>query len=531
MSFAEFARNIALPLSAAQAAFAAVAFDDSSLHELRPELRDLAAELFGDSVDEIPQGARSTICLVAGRGGGKSRLAGAYLVWRALTADLSSLSPGETAYALTIAPDKDLASIALSFARGLLESGPFAGMVESETTDSIVLRRPDGHRVSIEVFTASAGGKSVRGKTIIAAVLDEAGFFGRAGASVSAEDNFAAIVPRLVRGGKVIITCTPWLRSGLLWDLYDQNFGKPGAALVALAPTALFRGDDPDTMAMIAREYERDPDTARRELGAEWLSAGTGNLFDPSALESSIVEHVPKATHGRISIGGDIGLVQDPTAFVVLQRPIGTDEIRVLDVLELKPKRGAPVELENVVRAAAGLCQQYGVRRIHVDHHSLAQAREWASKLGAKIVFEPASESGDRRQLRFQRMADAVKRNRLQIPKAFAPLADQLGSLVASPRAKGGFSFEAPRRAGSHADSAMACILAAESLLADGAHLESLRQLAGNPLRAGVRLMSFGAAFGHEATESSYAAMRGAIEASSGFCPKCGHRSYSRCCV
>jgi len=484
LNFLTFCRQINFPLSAGQAALAAVAFDGLAIGDLPADLAAPALELFGGAID-VPTSARSTIAIVAGRGGGKSRLAGAYLLWRSLFAPLS-LGAGELGYAITIAPDRALAGISLDFARGVLESSKFARAIESETAESLVLKRPDGVRVAIEVFSASAGGKAVRGKTIVAAVLDESAFFYDSSKAVNAADIFRAIVPRLVRGGAVVLASTPWLRNGLLWELFDANFGKPRTALVAHAPTLALRGDDPDVVAMVAREAERDPDNARRELGAEWLALGAGNLFDPASLEASLVDAADRLPSGMVSIGGDIGLVNDPTGFVAVQRtPAGM--LNVLDVVELRPKRGKPIELEQVVRHAAQLCDSYRVRKVRVDHHSLTQAREWATKLRLHVTFEPASE-GAARQLRFQRLADAVKVGKLAIPRTFAALTEQLGSLIATPKTQGGFSFEAPRRSGHHADAAMATILACEPLLAFSSHLDGLRRLAENRQRAANRL-------------------------------------------
>lgn len=491
-TFLQFCDSIGLTLTPGQRVFAAIAFDRASIDALPEDDQGLARKIFGgDFPSVVPAIAYSTIVPVLGRAVGKTTLGGVYLFWRGLVADLRRLAPGELAFALCVAPDVDTARQTLTAARSVVERRPaLASCIESDTTDTLMLRRPDGRCVSIEVFAASAGGKSIRGRSIVGAVFDESAFFRDASASVNDVQLYQAAIPRLLEGGAILLPTTPWLRSGLTWGLFDSDFGKPKVAVVAHASTSLMRTDDPDLLARVDAARERDPINAAREFDAEWLPIGAGNLFDPVALQDSHVDHVDRHGHGEISIGGDFGLTSDPTAFVVSQKcwtTAGfTDSINVLEVVQLKPARGKPIELERVVRTAAELCSTYGTRKVRVDNWSLAQAREWASKLNLKIVFEAASE-GDDRQLRFQRAADAFKAGRVKIPRAYPELTEQLSSLVATPRVGGGYSYSAPRRSGSHADAAMAALLSFEPLFTPAAW-EAWRKLPGNEQRAANRM-------------------------------------------
>jgi hypothetical protein len=487
-SFLQFAAAIELPLTPAQRVYCAVAFDRTPIAELDPGDQALAHQLFGADVGEIPPLAYGTLVMLFGRASGKTSLAGAYLVWRALVADLSKLAPGELGYSVIVAPDLETGRQTLSFARSVFErSEGLSRYLESDTSDTLLIARPDGHRVAVQVFAASAGGKALRGRSIIDAVLDESAFFRDSSATINDQHIFDAIVPRLL--GAILCPTTPWTQTGLVWKLFDANHGKPSTALVARAPTALMRPDDAALLARLDAARELDPVSAARELDCEWLPTGSGNLFDATALAASIVDYTDRAAHGTISIGGDLGLLNDPTAFVVIQKGLDKqgdshDRLRVLEVVELKPRRGAPLELERIVRRAADLCIKYNVSKIRVDHHSLAQAREWASKLSLPVGFEAASEAREDRELRFQRLVDSVKRGKLLIPREHRNLVEQLGSLVATPRPGGGHAFTAPRRAGTHCDAAMACVLACEPLVEGPSFAEALAR---NPGRAMAR--------------------------------------------
>src|SRR5690606_22655097 len=106
--------------------------------------------IFGD-VDVVPLVARDVLFAVCGARAGKTYVLGAlYSLWRALVADLSTLAAGELACALIVAPDLRLARQALRYALGACKSVPaLAALIQSETTDGFVIKRPDGHLVSI----------------------------------------------------------------------------------------------------------------------------------------------------------------------------------------------------------------------------------------------------------------------------------------------------------------------------------------------------------------------------------------------
>lgn len=81
------------------------------------------------------------------------------------------------------------------------------------------------------------------------------------------------------------MSSTPWAESGLLFDEFTRNFGSPITAIAAHAPTLLM---NPSKAIEVAREVERDPENARREFGAEFLSVGSGLFFDNAAVTRAL---------------------------------------------------------------------------------------------------------------------------------------------------------------------------------------------------------------------------------------------------
>src|SRR5262245_49784831 len=98
LTFVAFVEQVlGVRLTPAQAVLSLVAFDGVEPGDLVGDERELALRLFGP-VDSIPPEARAVLVAVCGARSGKSYLLGAlYSLWRTLTADLSTLAPGEQA--------------------------------------------------------------------------------------------------------------------------------------------------------------------------------------------------------------------------------------------------------------------------------------------------------------------------------------------------------------------------------------------------------------------------------------------------
>ena len=111
--------------------------------------------------------------LVVGRRGGKSFVLAVIATFLACFKDWRPyLAPGEVGTIMIIAKDRAQARSIKRYVSGLLrETSMLAPLIESETAEGVHLR----NRVVIEVHAASF--RSVRGYTVIAALLDEIAFW------------------------------------------------------------------------------------------------------------------------------------------------------------------------------------------------------------------------------------------------------------------------------------------------------------------------------------------------------------------
>lgn len=281
MTFTDFIRG--WHPTPAQRVLWAVGADGEDPASMSPDDRDIADILFG-GIDTVPAAARKNFTVVAGARSGKTLFASLRLLHLALTTPLR-LALGEQAACIYVAPDLRLARQALRYAVGALKEVPaLAKLIESETADGIVIRRTNKTAVSLECLPAARGGAATRGRSLVGAVCDELAFFRDESAVVNDLEVVRSITPRIVPGGQMIIISTPWAEGGLLYELHRDNFGEPKRALVAHAATTMMR---PELHDLVEQERETDPDNARREFDAQFLTGGSELFFDTASIDAA----------------------------------------------------------------------------------------------------------------------------------------------------------------------------------------------------------------------------------------------------
>ncbi len=470
LPFTAFARDVLrLRLTRGQRVLARVAFDDVDPCDLEGDERELARQIFGD-VETVPPHARQLVALELGRNSGKTTIVAAYQVYSAVTADLSTRGPGDVPVAVYIGPRKETAAVSIRVARELVRharAGSLERLVESEAVDGFTLRRPDGRLVAVEAFAASSGGASVRSRSILSFVLDEAQFFRSDSASaVTDRDSYQAMSPRLM--GKGIFISTPWPTPTLMAELMAKNFEAPTIALAARAPTMLMRDGDPTVAATIARERAIDADNAAREFDCDMSAIGAENFFDGRAIAAAVVLDramtITAAARSRVALGADIGLIRDSSTIAAIARL--EDRYSLLELQELRPSKGEPLKLSHVVATFAEVTRRHGQRSFIADGHVREPAREFAQ--AEKISIDAAPEGREGKERTYLAVRKLFTEGRIQIPN-HPRLIAQLGSVVSKAAAGGGLSFSIPRRVGTaHGDLVSAFVLAAHHLEATG---------------------------------------------------------------
>ncbi len=422
-------------------------------------------EHFGCVVSELPDSPPRTVAAeTGGRVGKTSRWLATKALHAAWTVDLPTLRRGEVASALLVAPDLKLARQILSFVVGYVEDSKILtrALVEPPTKDSVEFRRPDGKRVRVEVLSASRGGRSVRGRTLVFAGLDEACFFyDETSGIINDADVYRAVLQRVVPGGQVWIVSTPWLADvGLLEAIIGKNWGCHEHALVARGGTRAFNPSW-DPSGEIERDLRaQDPDAAAREIDGLPTAGGAGTFFDASAITACVDETIhlpmpaPKGAH--VSFGADLGFVSDSSALVGAART--GDRVAIVSIDEIRPTRGSPLKPGRVIDSFAAVIEGYGGNGFTADGHYRESAKEHMEPTGLRLLDAPGGADG-----KFNVYVHARKlihEGRVRLPN-HARLLTQLRTVVARDMPGGGVKISIPRRRGAgHGDVCSAFVLA-----------------------------------------------------------------------
>ena len=187
---------------------------------------------------EAPTEAATEAWFICGRRSGKDVKASALAAWLATFGAeqmgfLSKLVKGETGVVQLIAVDRRQAKVCLSYLRAYFEQPLLAQMVAKSTAEGLELTNGLG----IEITTNDVG--TVRGRTVVAAVLDEVAFWRSDSSANPDKAVYDAVKPAMVTipGAMLIGISSPYARRGLLWSKHKAHYGKPGKTLVVQAPT------------------------------------------------------------------------------------------------------------------------------------------------------------------------------------------------------------------------------------------------------------------------------------------------------
>jgi hypothetical protein len=159
---------------------------------------------FGTEAEQLAHVLPTLVVLACGVRAGKSWLASCAALHATLTADLSRLKPHELPRFAIVGPDLDAATATFTILKGIVESSPLLRslLATEPSTDTLVIRRPDGRRVEICVVAAARGGRTVRNRWLVGFILEEVAQIGVeiVGAAVNAEEILRAAETRLLPG-------------------------------------------------------------------------------------------------------------------------------------------------------------------------------------------------------------------------------------------------------------------------------------------------------------------------------------------
>jgi hypothetical protein len=317
-----------------------------------------------------PPGGFHESWLVCGRRAGKSFVLALIAVFIACFHDWSPyLTPGERGGLMIVATDRRQARTIFRYLRALIGGVPLlASMIERETADAIDL----SNGVTIEILTASF--RSVRGYTLIAALLDELAFWRSDESANPDTEILEAIRPAMasVPGAMLLCASSPYARRGALWNAHKRHFGKPGSVLVWQADT---RTMNPTiSQELIGEAYEDDPASAAAEYGAEFRT-DVETFVSREVVEAAIVP-------GRFELppvsGVNYHAFVDPSggSSDSMTLAIGHRDQNGVAIVDAIRERRPPFSPETVCSDFCMLLRSYHIRKVCGDRFAGEWVRE-----------------------------------------------------------------------------------------------------------------------------------------------------------
>jgi hypothetical protein len=321
--------------------------------------------------------------------GGKSAVSALVAVYLACFRDYKEfLSPGEYGTVMVMAGDRRQARVVFGYIRAMLGDNPvFARLIKGETAESITL----SNRVRIEVHTASY--KSIRGYTVLAAVLDEIAVWQSDGSNPDAEV-VTAVRSRFatIPNAMLVAISSPYARSGELWETYDRHFGDKGSSDMFVWQAATRDMNPSVSEAHVARQYERDVQKARAEYGGEFRT----DVERYVPLEVVRRCTVDKRTHLPPMVNVTYRAFVDPSG--------GRSDAMVLAIAHASPKGQnviidvlksfkAPFVPSKAIASLVAILKEYSCHRVHGDRYGGEWPREGFRAAGIDYQLHAKSKS------------------------------------------------------------------------------------------------------------------------------------------
>lgn len=339
-------------------------------------MTDAEVEFFRTVADRDPPKTQvRELWIIVGRRGGKDSIASLIAAHSAALFHQSDrLRPGERAVVMCLACDKGQARIILDYTRSYFTGiDMLKGMIQRETNEGFELSN------NVDISIATNNFRAVRGRAVLAAVLDEVAFYQSDTSASPDVETYRALVPGLATlpGAILIGISSPYRRAGLLYQKYKEHFGKAGDVLVVKAPSKLLN----PTLdgRIIEQALNDDPASAK----AEWLGEfrdDVGGWLPTEVIEAAvdvgITVRPPRKNFKYVSFCDPSGGARDSFTCAVAH---AENDVAVLDCLiEIK----APFNPSEATATIAATLAEYGLRSTIGDRYAAAWVTDGFARVG-----------------------------------------------------------------------------------------------------------------------------------------------------
>jgi len=320
---------------------------------------------------DVPDGGFTEAWLICGRRAGKSFVISLVAVFLATFIDWRPyLQHGERGTIAILAKDRQQSQTIFRHITALIERVKvLRPLITRKTNELIEL----ANGINIEIATASY--QTIRGRTVIAGLLDEMAFWNSEGSNPDSAI-LSALRPSMgtVPGSVLLCASSPYARKGALYDHHAKHYGKDGSdVLLWQSPT---RTMNPTfKQSIIDDAMEKDEADARAEYLAEFRN-DLQSYVDQAVIDSLIVA-------GRHELAPMAGV--DYHGFVDPAGGSGSDSM----TMAIAHKEGSNVVIDCVREVKPGFSPQAVVEQFVAVFQSYRITQIYGDNWGGLFVREP----------------------------------------------------------------------------------------------------------------------------------------------
>jgi hypothetical protein len=217
----------------------------------------------------LPKKRVRELWIVAGRRGGKSRMAAALACYYALFEKHPKLVAGERGMVLVLAASREQAQVVFQYTLAFLnESAVLKKEVVATTQSEIRLRN------GIVIAIHSNSFRTVRGRTLLACIFDELSFWRDDQSATPDKEVYSAVLPALITtNGMLVAISSPYRKAGLMHAKHKQYFGTDSDDTLVVQGSTLTFNRTLDEKA-IAAQQEADPEAGSGTSPSRTIALG-----------------------------------------------------------------------------------------------------------------------------------------------------------------------------------------------------------------------------------------------------------------
>ena len=232
-------------------------------------MSDGEREFFRTIAERDPPTSRvRELWIIAGRRAGKDSIASVIAAHSAALFNQNGrLRRGERALVMCLACEREQAKIVMNYTQSFFNDIPaLRSMVTRRTASGFELNN------GIDIAIATNSFRSVRGRPVLCAILDEVSFWRDDASATPDEETYAAVKPGMATlpGAMLIGISTPYRKAGLLYKKFRDHYGHDGDILVVRAASMTL--NPTLDQAIIDQAFADDPALASAEWMAEFRS-------------------------------------------------------------------------------------------------------------------------------------------------------------------------------------------------------------------------------------------------------------------